>query len=314
MISVIVCHRNIEHLNRFEISLKKTIGCPYELIVIENYKNQQSIFQAYNEGVRQANYDILCFSHEDVIFHTDSWGLKVQDHLQNKEVGLIGVAGSLSIPYLPAPWWEMIASNSYAMNIIQHRKINQLLSNETLISDTPFVVHHTFNPDQDSSSVQAILMDGVWLCARREMFESIQFDENHYNGFHAYDIDICMQVNQQSYQSRVVFDILIEHYSQGSQNKELFENLICFYSKWNYQITQRPENSKISIKELKRITSCFLGNLTSAGLTEKEIIRLSLPLLYKYKKRYKIITRIILTLIIRKLKMQLFAILKSRRN
>lgn len=73
MISVIICSRaKIIKTNLFE-NIKNTIGCNYELIVIDNSENKFSIFQAYNLGIEKSLGDYLCFLHDDVFIHTDGW-------------------------------------------------------------------------------------------------------------------------------------------------------------------------------------------------------------------------------------------------
>ncbi len=71
MISLIICSRKSDISNSLKENIERTIGTDYELIVIDNSTNKYSIFSAYNEGVRRSKGDILCFMHEDILYHME---------------------------------------------------------------------------------------------------------------------------------------------------------------------------------------------------------------------------------------------------
>ena len=70
MISIIICSMNPDISAELRQNIADTIGCEYELVVIDNSRNQLSIFQAYNRGVQRSKGDILCFMHDDLLMHT----------------------------------------------------------------------------------------------------------------------------------------------------------------------------------------------------------------------------------------------------
>lgn len=74
MLSLIICSRTPQISEELEKNIAETIGCEYELVVIDNSKNKYSIFRAYNEGVRLAKGDNLCFMHDDILYKTADWG------------------------------------------------------------------------------------------------------------------------------------------------------------------------------------------------------------------------------------------------
>ena len=98
MISLIICSRQPDIPQSLKENIAETIGVEYELVVIDNSKNQYSIFQAYNEGVRRAKLSYLCFMHDDILYHSPDWGKKVVEHFEDKRVGAIGVVGSHYMP------------------------------------------------------------------------------------------------------------------------------------------------------------------------------------------------------------------------
>ena len=66
MVSIIMCSRNPEMDKRLDENIKQTIGTEYEVVLVDNSAGRYGICGAYNEGVRRAKGDILCFMHEDI--------------------------------------------------------------------------------------------------------------------------------------------------------------------------------------------------------------------------------------------------------
>ena len=93
MITVIVCSVRPSDLEKFKISLQKTIGVEYELLIHDNRLTKKGLCSVYNELAGRATHKILCFAHEDILFKTESWGRKVTESLGN-EFSVVGVAGS----------------------------------------------------------------------------------------------------------------------------------------------------------------------------------------------------------------------------
>ena len=104
MISCIICSRQLDISAELKENIASTIGCEYELVVIDNSKNEYSIFSAYNEGVRRANGNVLCFMHEDILYHTQGWGNKITELLDDESIGIIGFGGSHLAPKAPIYW------------------------------------------------------------------------------------------------------------------------------------------------------------------------------------------------------------------
>ena len=95
MISIIICSRTKTIKDSLAFNIKKTIGCEYELVIIDNSENQYSIFEAYNLGINKSKRDYLCFIHDDIFIHTVNWGhIVIEIFKNNIQIGLIGVAGA----------------------------------------------------------------------------------------------------------------------------------------------------------------------------------------------------------------------------
>ena len=118
MISILVCSINTNLLIALKKSLKTTNTLPLEVLVIDNLIEKKSISQAYNKLAKLAKYDNLVFVHEDVEFVSSDWYEKLICILKNKEVGIVGVAGSTYLPSVPSGWY---LPNEYYNNVFIHQ-------------------------------------------------------------------------------------------------------------------------------------------------------------------------------------------------
>lgn len=242
MLSIIICSKQENISNALARNIQLTVGIDYEIITIDNSKNQFSIFSAYNEGFRRSRFPNLCFVHEDVYFHTQDWGNKLIKHLSNKQTGIIGLAGGRLITRVPSSWSVFDKS----MNIIQSDK-----------SSKDSKKH--FTPKNYGEELrEVLLLDGVLLAMRREIFGAIKFDES-LNGFHAYDLDISLQSLHEGYKNFVAYDFEVEHFSKGYRDKKYFENQILVFKKWqqilpiNLNDLSNDEIKQIETKRLKQL-------------------------------------------------------------
>ena len=224
MISIIICSRNTKICSRLQQNINETISCDYELVVVDNSSNVYSIFQAYNEGVCRAKGEFLCFMHEDVLFRTEGWGRIVESHFaSDDQIGLLGFAGTHFLPDTPMYW--------YSSPFISQRNLN---------NDQGVVEEH-FHEDWfgDNNLIEVVAVDGFCFFVRKGLFDRIAFDVKTYQGFHLYDMDICMQVIGAGSKVCVCRDVLAEHCRSESkqfskQGAELFmENLERFSKKWH---------------------------------------------------------------------------------
>lgn len=221
MISLIICSRRSDIPQTLKDNINSSIGVDYELVIIDNSNNRYSIFSAYNEGTRRAKYPYLCFMHEDILFHTKDWGVRVLEHFEDKTVGLIGVVGGHYIPKCPASWWSTECRSGL---ILQGQFIDEIYTIEK-------TVWRRYKPD-NSESVEVAVVDGLWFCVTKDLFLNIKFDEQVFSGFHCYDTDICFQILNTGYSVNVIFDILIEHQSYGNQDYSFYNERNKCFNKW----------------------------------------------------------------------------------
>lgn len=85
--------------------------------------------------------------------------------------------------------------------------------------------------------VEVVALDGLGLFVRKELWRQYPFDEVLLTGFHCYDVDFTLQIAFDGrYKNYVCHssEVLIEHFSQGSYNREWCRSTVKMYNrKWN---------------------------------------------------------------------------------
>lgn len=254
MISIIICSRYSDIPQSLKDNIDHTIGLEYELIIIDNSDNKYSIFSAYNEGLKRAKYPVLCFMHDDILFRTNGWGNRVISHFNDTNIGLIGMLGTHFLPSVPTYWTTSpFFSTSY-------------------IQTTEGVQFEDFKTDffHGTSLVDAVACDGICLFVREELFAKISFDEVSYNGFHFYDMDICMQILANEYRVCICNDIIIEHFSLGSYNKSFFINQNVFFNKWRNSLPISRGINHIPLHVINKLNQLYYS-LWEADKTRKSL-------------------------------------------
>lgn len=247
MISIIICSRTPKLPQLLEENIKTTAGGDYELVVIDNSTNRYDIFHAYNEGVRRAKGDILCFAHDDILFRSDDWVPTLQRHFDSDaEVGLIGVGGTHFLSSYPIYW-----------------SLCPFISEHHLHNDHGQIIT-CFNEDyfpEGALLSEVVAVDGLCMFIRASLFETIHFDTDTYHGFHAYDMDICMQVIAAGKKVMVCRDAVIEHaWSERTDTKKpgfkfLDVNMQLFVKKWGAMLPivrgmQLPEHTVYKLDQI----------------------------------------------------------------
>ena len=249
MISIIVCSKNIQDYRILHRNIQETIGLKFEMIRINNEANSYSICEAYNLGILKSNFDIICLCHEDVSFFTMDWGLKVDRHLEDKKVGLIGLAGSDTFSNIPNGWWVQSKYNSLHVRVLQRNK-----AEHSELHSVPFKYHSTNKSSEaghlsKENKEEVVVLDGVWLCGRREVFKKYRFDDQLLNVFHGYDIDISLSIHLE-YSNYVINDVVIMHKSIGAKTQEWVDSCIQLSEKWKGINVVTVQNDKSRFQEI----------------------------------------------------------------
>jgi GT2 family glycosyltransferase len=220
MISVIVCSRQPPPWDLHERNIRKTSSEPLEYIRIDNSDRSYGICAAYNLGVQKARGDILVFMHEDAFFMEGGWDSVLAKKFADATLGLVGVAGTQYLFPDPPGW--VVAGRPFIRGKVVH---------ETQAGDK---FHLTvFSWDEKDSEVVAV--DGLFFAIRRSLFERIRFDETTFDGFHFYDLDICMQIRA-THRLIVTPDLLVKHQSGGAFDKVWHEYAKRFTAKYKYKL------------------------------------------------------------------------------
>lgn len=219
MISVIVCSRSERDFEALKNQLRENAGAETEYIRIPNENGHRSIFQAYNEGIRQAKGEWLCFAHEDIRIHTKNWAGRCERHFaEDPALGLLGVVGGCFFPS-DGDWRAFPGCRR-----------GHLLQRVNTLEATPRAVTAPIGGRNFPGRVEVAAIDGLWMVLRADL--GLRFDEDSYRGFDLYDSDLSLQVRQAGAKVCVCGDLLIEHFSYGNFSPSYFSALEVCLKKW----------------------------------------------------------------------------------
>lgn len=253
MISIIVSSYKPTLFTRFEDNVKKTIGLPYEIINIAN-PNLMSICKAYNLGAAKAQYNLLCFVHEDVEFISNNWGIAILNLFNNNSnIGLAGLAGSKYKSNFLSGW-------ETGLNEFDRINLHQKLLN----GDT---VRITKNPDQEAYS-EVITLDGVCLFTTKENWVNIKFNEEELKGFHFYDLDFSLKTVFNNKKVVVIYFIDVIHFSVGRFNNTWINEALKFHKNSSIQkILKSISNNNIKKEKLDHIKLYWVYRLANENIS-----------------------------------------------
>jgi glycosyltransferase involved in cell wall biosynthesis len=236
MISIIICSRTQIISAELSANIKDTIGSDYELVVIDNSLDTYSIFEAYNLGIEKSTGEYLCFMHDDILIHTQNWGIVINNIFNDdQKIGLIGIAGARIKTMMPSGWWN--CPNEFKeINIIQH------LENKVVEK-----WEYGFN---NGSLSEVVAIDGVFMVLRKD--KRIHFD-TELKGFHNYDLNISLECKNKEYKIVVTNEILIEHFSNGNINKSWQDSTMKIHELYlkNFPLYVGSKNIKHDLKSLE---------------------------------------------------------------
>lgn len=250
MISIIVSTYKPENFRLFENNIKETIGdILYEIVKIDN-PSLMGLCEAYNKGIALAKYPYLCFSHDDVKMITPEWGeYLVNVFKQNKDVGLVGIAGCRYKAWVPSGWFSPVSTFNSRANLAQCYPDG---------SKSNFI-----RIDQDNAKNGVICVDGCWFSTTASIAKETMFDEKTFRGYHFYDADFSFNI---SLRYRIIVDpgIFLEHYSVGATDINWLKDTFRFHYKWRRKLpsslikmsrTGRARNEYRVFRYLLQLTS-----------------------------------------------------------
>lgn len=260
MLSIIICSRTPNLSEAMKNNLLETAGIPYEVIIVDESIHCGSIFRAYNYGMDHAKYGLLCFMHDDILFHTPEWGKILAEHLSNPTTGFIGVAGGTLLPRVPAQW-SFGKKFGYILQYDLKKRCSVLLEGSDFMNE---------------KSQRVVAMDGVFMACRNDVAKLLRFDEHTFQGFHCYDIDICMQAHLLGFENRVVNDVLLEHFSRGKLNRQWVENQLKLWRKWRGQLPMFVTaigKEELLDQEISYLKGSFTRKMIRRGFPNRAILQ-----------------------------------------
>lgn len=257
MLSIIICTCDSNALSAVSQSVEATIGLPYEIVAIDNSQGQYGICEAYNIGAAKARYELLCFMHEDIRFHTKGWGAIVDEILRDHTVGVVGITGGKYQVAAPAAWWGC------GLDLCRENVLN--------IFEDGHSEMDLRNPEGEELADVAVV-DGLWMCSRKEVWQRYPFDAQTFLEFHFYDMDYCTEIFRQGLRVCVSFRLLIEHHSRGSVNNSWVSNALKYQQKRRGQLPFGPvvpsarESRRLELRALQEFTARLINGGFSGRL------------------------------------------------
>lgn len=269
MISVVICSVNQALAAQVKRNIDTTIGVPWELILIDNTVLKKGITAVYNMGAKKSKYDIICFVHEDVLFRTDKWGQLVAEYFStDKQLGLVGVAGSKYKSKTPSGWSTGMVEFDCA-NILH---IDKKGAEERIYS----------NPGSTDALNETITIDGVFMCARKECWERIKFNEEVLTGFHLYDIDFSFRMSF-TYKVAVTYQVDMVHLTEGGDFGDNWLGHTINWHRSNANLLPRTSNGSVVNDPERAIARKWLHRLKNENISfANRILWIAETGVYKY--------------------------------
>ncbi|MBF0333060.1 MAG: glycosyltransferase [Alphaproteobacteria bacterium] len=170
-------------------------GRPHEIIGLHDAR---SLSEAYNRGLARSRGDIVVFSHDDVEFLTDDFADRLAGHLEQFDV--IGVAGTTRVA---GPSWIQGGWRVMRGQVTTPERQGPRLRVDVYGVDGPV-----------TGDIQAV--DGLFVACRREVAETVRFDEATFDGFHLYDTDFGWRAFRAGFRLGVANDLPVLHASRGT--------------------------------------------------------------------------------------------------
>ena len=163
-------------------------------------RNRLSIAKAYNKAIdfcKKEGVDYLVLCHDDVILENVTEAKLLENFDQ---FDIFGVAGATQCKLEKPAVWHLMGGGFGSGNL--HGAVSHLNGNAKGMT--------AFGPYPQ----QVVMIDGVFMAIKKEVFEKVRFDEKCPAKFHFYDIDYSMAAHKAGFKVGVS-DILITHASPG---------------------------------------------------------------------------------------------------
>ena len=239
-LTVVFSTKKIDY-NFVEI-IKATSGVHnIEVIPYEN-PGKYSLTELYNKGLKDSANNVVVFCHDDIKFDTKNWGRKVLNHFKkNKELGILGVAGSRYMPS-SGKWWEDFSKMHGA--VYHEHEGKRWLSR--------------YSKDIGNYLDDVVLVDGLFFGVNKNNLK-LDFNEE-VSGFHFYDVDFSFSNYLAGVKVSVCSNIKITHLSIGMTNNEWEKNREVFAEKYKEHLPIKIDRQLRKKESLNILIGCLNFN------------------------------------------------------
>jgi hypothetical protein len=222
--------------------------------VIEKVNNgEKSLAEVYNEIISESKTDIVILCHDDIYFDTTAWYSKIIKHFEKSDFGILGVAGTTSMP-ASGKWWE---DRKKMVGIVNHESGGKKW--ESKYADAV-----------GNGIIQTVIVDGLFIAIHKKRIKKTFNQE--FKGFHFYDIPFCFENHLENVKVGVITNIRITHKSIGQTNQQWEDNRKLFEKKYQPNLPLKlpfDKNNKIKV-----LISClFFRTFTGSELYVYELAK-----------------------------------------
>ena len=242
-----------EHNPKFIEYLKKSSGFK-KLEVIEKINNgEKSLAQVYNEILEESKTDIVILCHDDIYFEATGWYNKILKHFEKSDFGIIGMAGSTSMPS-SGQWWE---NRKKMVGIVNHEHEGKKWESK-------------YSESFHNNVFETVIVDGLFMGIHKKRIKS-NFIED-FKGFHFYDIPFCFENHLQGVKVGVITNVRVTHKSIGQTNEQWEENRKLFAEKYKDSLPIKLPFDPT--RRIKVLLSClFFRTFTGSELYVYELAK-----------------------------------------
>lgn len=217
-VSAVFCSIDASKRARAEALYRRLLSeLPHEVLCISD---ASSLAEAYNRAIRRSRGDIVILSHDDIDILAPDFAGRLVRHLETFDA--VGVIGATE---MTGPSWNW-SGHPNLRGWITHRADAAPTLYAGLVSVRPVA--------------PVKVVDGVFIAARRNVFKSIPFDADTFDGFHLYDIDWSYRASAKGFKLATAGDLLLVHESRGNFGDEWRDCAIRFCDKHDVAAPKAP--------------------------------------------------------------------------
>lgn len=207
-ISVVISTRQID--DEYLKHIEKMFSHPKTQILVYENDGVSSLTEIYNEGLRDSQYDIVVFMHDDLILETRNMTPKVVKLFErHADYGIIGIAGTDKLT--SGMWWQ---NRENMFGVVGH------------MHEGKRHVNHYSKGTFNEKLKDVVVVDGLFFMVHKGRIKK-EFNEQ-FEGFHFYDLSFCVDNYLEGVKIGLTTKFDITHKSIGMTNKKWEKNKLFF--------------------------------------------------------------------------------------